>query len=254
MSSRPCSARTAGNMVAMCTYGSWDPVAVLQGGFDLPLGGRKQRTVLALLAAGAGDVVSVDALIDGLWGDEPTPGARSTLQTYISNLRQELGEVIVREGSGYRLGVEPERVDAVEFERAVAQAGTLVEADPAGASSAHPGGLGVVARAPVCRCGGLVPPRARGGAAGGAAPRRRGGSDRGRTGARSPRRSRCRARRAVRRVPAARGFQGAAHAGAVPVGPAGGGAAGLSEDAHLISPRSSVSSPRRACASSSAGS
>jgi len=110
------------------------PVAVLRDGVDLPLGGRKQRTVLALLAAGADGVVSVDALIDGLWGEEPTPGARSTLHTYISNLRHELGEVIVREGGGYRLVVEPERVDAVEFEQEVARAGALVESDPASAS------------------------------------------------------------------------------------------------------------------------
>jgi DNA-binding SARP family transcriptional activator len=110
------------------------PVSVLQGGVDLRLGGRKQRTVLALLAAGVGDVVSVDALIDGLWGDAPTPGARSTLQTYVSNLRRELGEVIVREGAGYRLMVERERVDAVEFEQEFARAGELAESDPALAS------------------------------------------------------------------------------------------------------------------------
>ena len=110
------------------------PVAVLQGSVDLPLGGRKQRTVLALLASDAGSVLSVDALIDGLWGDEPTPGARSTLQTYISNLRHELGDVIVRQGGGYQLAVEPEMVDAVQFEHEVGRAGALVESDPAGAS------------------------------------------------------------------------------------------------------------------------
>jgi class 3 adenylate cyclase len=81
-----------------------------------------------------GKAVSVDELIDGLWGDEPTPGARSTLQTYVSNLRHELGDVIVHDGGGYRLDVDPQQVDAVRFEEEVARAGALVESNPAEAS------------------------------------------------------------------------------------------------------------------------
>jgi DNA-binding SARP family transcriptional activator len=76
------------------------PVEVESDGLDVRLGGPKQRTILGLLVAEVGKVVSVDALIDGLWGDDPTPGARSTLQTYVSNLRTALGDVIVR-------GLEP---------------------------------------------------------------------------------------------------------------------------------------------------
>jgi DNA-binding SARP family transcriptional activator len=98
------------------------PVAVLENGVDLPLGGPKQRTAFSLLAARAGEIVSIDALIDGLWSGEPTPGARSTLQTYVSNLRAAIGDVIVRDGGGYRLDVDPRRVDAVQFERAVEDA------------------------------------------------------------------------------------------------------------------------------------
>src|SRR5262245_54084858 len=94
-------------------------VGVLQDGVDVALGGPKQRTVLALLATRAREVVPVDALIEGVWGEEPTPGARSTLQTYVSNLRAAIGDVIVREGAGYRLEVEPRDVDAAQFEDAV---------------------------------------------------------------------------------------------------------------------------------------
>jgi len=106
------------------------PVAVLENGVDLPLGGPKQRTALSLLAARPGEIVSIDALIDGLWGGEPTPGARSTLQTYVSNLRNAIGDVIVRDGGGYRLDVDPRRVDAVQFERAVEDARQHVDGDP----------------------------------------------------------------------------------------------------------------------------
>jgi DNA-binding winged helix-turn-helix (wHTH) protein len=110
------------------------PLEVLSDGVDVRLGGPKQRTVLALLVAEVGKPVSVDALIDGVWGDEPTTGARSTLQTYVSNLRAAIGDVIVRDDGGYRLVADPENVDAVEFERAVEHVTTLVETDPAEAA------------------------------------------------------------------------------------------------------------------------
>ena len=110
------------------------PLEVVSDGVDVRLGGPKQRTVLALLAAQVGSPVSVEALIDGVWGDEPTSGARSTLQTYVSNLRAAIGDVIVRDDAGYRLVSEPESVDAIEFERAVEQAGGVVATTPAEAA------------------------------------------------------------------------------------------------------------------------
>jgi WD40 repeat protein/DNA-binding SARP family transcriptional activator len=106
------------------------PLEVLSSGAGVRLGGAKQRTVLALLAAEVGKPVSVDTLIDGVWGDEPTTAARSTLQTYVSNLRAAIGDVIVRDDGGYRLAADPEEVDAVEFERTVEHAAALVETDP----------------------------------------------------------------------------------------------------------------------------
>jgi WD40 repeat protein/DNA-binding SARP family transcriptional activator len=106
------------------------PVSVLENGVDLPIGGPKQRTAFSLLAARAGEIVATDTLIDGLWGGEPTSGARSTLQTYVSNLRAAIGDVVVRDAGGYRLDVDPRRVDAVQFERAVEDARKRVERDP----------------------------------------------------------------------------------------------------------------------------
>ena len=54
------------------------PLEVLIDGVPVRLGGPKQRAVFALLAAEVGKPVSVDTLIDGVWGDEPTTAARST--------------------------------------------------------------------------------------------------------------------------------------------------------------------------------
>ncbi len=110
------------------------PLEVASAGAEIQLGGRKQRTVLALLAAEVGKPVTVDALIDGVWGEEATPGARSTLQTYVSNLRAVIGDIIVRADGSYRLATDPRHMDAVQFEQAVAGAAGLLETDAAEAS------------------------------------------------------------------------------------------------------------------------
>ncbi|MET0939306.1 MAG: helix-turn-helix domain-containing protein, partial [Gaiellaceae bacterium] len=58
----------------------------------LDLGGNKQRGVLAMLVLRTGNVVSTDALIDGLWGERPPATAAKSLQVYISRLRKALGD------------------------------------------------------------------------------------------------------------------------------------------------------------------
>jgi serine/threonine protein kinase/DNA-binding SARP family transcriptional activator/WD40 repeat protein len=105
-------------------------VEVLKDEAPARLGGPKQRTVLALLAASLGRTVTTDRLIDSLWGDRPPSTARHTLQTYISNLRTELGDVVVREGAGYRLGLDRDQVDATRFEDSVKAAADLVTTRP----------------------------------------------------------------------------------------------------------------------------
>jgi DNA-binding SARP family transcriptional activator/pimeloyl-ACP methyl ester carboxylesterase len=83
---------------------------------DVSLGAAKERSLLAALALHAGAVVSTDALVRALWGDQPPASARKTLQTYISNLRQALGgEAIETDPSGYALHVVPDDVDVARF-------------------------------------------------------------------------------------------------------------------------------------------
>jgi DNA-binding winged helix-turn-helix (wHTH) protein len=110
------------------------PLEALLDGVALTLGGCKERTALALLAAHVGTVVATDDLIDGIWGDEPTTAARSTLHTYISNLRSRVGDVIVHDGGGYRLEIEPDDLDAFVFEHAVSNARELATTDQAQAA------------------------------------------------------------------------------------------------------------------------
>lgn len=110
---------------------------VLREGALVPVGGPKQRTVLALLAASPGHVVSTDALIVGVYGLEAPPGALRTIHTYVSNLRHEVGDLIVRSGDGYKLVLdERSTVDSVQFEELYFRGSGLLPADPAGAGKA----------------------------------------------------------------------------------------------------------------------
>ncbi len=111
------------------------PTVLHREGMELSPGGLKQRTVFALLAAGGERGVSVDQLIEGLYGDDPAPGARRTISTYVSNLRREMGDAIVRVGDSYHLDPAV-RIDAKEFEELYRRGSALVADDPARAASA----------------------------------------------------------------------------------------------------------------------
>jgi WD40 repeat protein/DNA-binding SARP family transcriptional activator len=86
----------------------------------IELGPRKQRAVLAMLALQAGHAVPVDALMDGLWGEELPSSAPKMLQGYVSHLRAALdgdGARILTRGRGYELELTDGDVDAARFER-----------------------------------------------------------------------------------------------------------------------------------------
>src|SRR5262245_60055894 len=93
------------------------PLEVAKDGELLSLGGARQRAVLALLLTRPNEVVSVDRLIDELWGDEPPRTAGNTVQYYVSQLRKLLcAERIVTRPPGYAVRVEPEELDLQRFE------------------------------------------------------------------------------------------------------------------------------------------
>ncbi|MBW3615790.1 MAG: AAA family ATPase, partial [Actinobacteria bacterium] len=92
-------------------------LAVVFDGVPVDLSSRKQRSLLALLALHASQVLSVDRLVDDLWGERPPPTARHALQVHVSNLRKLLGPAtVVTERPGYVLRVPPESCDALRFE------------------------------------------------------------------------------------------------------------------------------------------
>ncbi|MFE0026663.1 BTAD domain-containing putative transcriptional regulator, partial [Amycolatopsis sp. NPDC059021] len=76
----------------------------------------RQRALLATLALSAGRLVSIETLARGVWGEAPPERIRGSLQTYVMRLRRLYGEeTVATEPDGYRLVVEPERVDALRF-------------------------------------------------------------------------------------------------------------------------------------------
>jgi YVTN family beta-propeller protein len=94
------------------------PVTAQHDGSELPLGGPKQRALLAILLLRANEVVSRDRLIDGLWGERPPPTAGHTLDNYVSRLRKALGDArLSRRPPGYMLHVEGDELDLDRFER-----------------------------------------------------------------------------------------------------------------------------------------
>ena len=99
------------------------PLEVAAGKRPLALGGRKQRSLLAVLLLHANDVVSTERLIDELWGESPPRTVAKSIQVYVSRLRKQLGEGrLVTRTPGYVLHVEPSELDVARFERLVADA------------------------------------------------------------------------------------------------------------------------------------
>ncbi len=69
------------------------------------IGSRKARALLGLLAVERGRVVSVDRVVDALWGSAPPNHPAANVATLVSRLRASLGaHVVVGDRSGYRLG------------------------------------------------------------------------------------------------------------------------------------------------------
>lgn len=90
---------------------------------------RKPRLLLAVLALHANKPVSTGRLIDWLWDSEPPRSARQNLNTYVSEVRKQLGgdgvdhaSVLAQPQFGqYLLRLDSDELDAEVFEALLAQ-------------------------------------------------------------------------------------------------------------------------------------
>ncbi|KNE79468.1 MULTISPECIES: AfsR/SARP family transcriptional regulator [Streptomyces] len=108
------------------------PLDVRENGLSVTPTAPKPRQVLALLALHADQVVPVSALIEELWGERPPRSARTTLQTYVLQLRELISaaitndpeearprtakQVLVTTPGGYVLDTSGGTSDVCEFE------------------------------------------------------------------------------------------------------------------------------------------
>lgn len=93
------------------------PVEAARSENVLPVGGKRQQALVALLLLDPGRPFAAEWLAEELWQGVPPPGAQVTLRSYVSRLRSALGVPISSGPAGYALVVAPEQVDAVRFER-----------------------------------------------------------------------------------------------------------------------------------------
>ncbi|MEZ5298609.1 MAG: winged helix-turn-helix domain-containing protein [Ilumatobacteraceae bacterium] len=83
-----------------------------------------QRIVLAVLVARHPDVVSVHDLVAAVWEDEPPASAARTVGSYVSRLRNVMGDAIAIVPGGYRLVLDDDLIDIRRYEQLVRAART----------------------------------------------------------------------------------------------------------------------------------
>jgi YVTN family beta-propeller protein len=93
------------------------PLEVERDGRVVLLGGRRERAILGILLLNLGEVVSVERLIDGLWGEARPSSAKHMVHEYVSRLRAALVDVapIATRPPGYMLESEGDGLDARQF-------------------------------------------------------------------------------------------------------------------------------------------
>src|SRR5262245_19307217 len=104
----------------MLQYQALGGLGVFDAGIELSLGGPRQRRLAACLLIDRNRVVSVDTLTEVVFAGDPTPGADTTLRSYVSRLRRVVhrpgsGSRVVLRAPGYMLEVDDEAFDVPRF-------------------------------------------------------------------------------------------------------------------------------------------
>lgn len=100
------------------------PLEMLHDGVDHAPTAPKVLQLAALLVLSPGRTVPLDEIVDELWGERPPRSVRTTVQTYVYQLRRciseigptpDAGTVLATRAPGYVLRIRPEQVDVTAF-------------------------------------------------------------------------------------------------------------------------------------------
>jgi DNA-binding SARP family transcriptional activator len=127
------------------------PLEVEADGQVAVIPGGRLRVLLIRLALDAGRVVSVESLVQALWGAEPPGDPGHALQALVSRVRRALPArpALRSVPAGYLLDVRPEAVDAIRFEQLAIEGQRLLQAGQpraAGSGCGRRWGCGGVSR------------------------------------------------------------------------------------------------------------
>jgi DNA-binding SARP family transcriptional activator len=112
------------------------PVAVEHGGRLCGIAPARQRAVLVALLLRANRAVSLDTLVDLVWGDPPPKRAESAIRQDVGKLRRVLPEPVLHTtSSGYLLQVAADSLDLLRFQRLLEYARQLLGQSPADAAA-----------------------------------------------------------------------------------------------------------------------
>lgn len=84
-------------------------------GRDVDLGPFQQRVLLAALLVRANHALSVERLMDAVWGESTPRTARKNIHVYVSSLRKLLPNGIRRHPYGYSVELRTEELDLLSF-------------------------------------------------------------------------------------------------------------------------------------------
>jgi DNA-binding SARP family transcriptional activator/streptogramin lyase len=112
------------------------PLEVLRGDEPLPLGGERQRGLLALLLLHANELVTTEYLAEQMFGADASEASIRTVRVAVSRLRRLLDEeTLVTRPGGYLVHTDAEQLDVAEFEALVAEGRDALDAGEASAAA-----------------------------------------------------------------------------------------------------------------------
>jgi DNA-binding SARP family transcriptional activator len=103
-------------------FGLLGPLLLTASGISVALGTPKQRAIMAMLLINRNRAIGTESLIDAAWGHSPVSAARTSIHSYVSNLRRVLAgagadpyRLLASAPPGYRLTIADGECDMDRF-------------------------------------------------------------------------------------------------------------------------------------------